>query len=142
MSQENVELAYRITDAFNRRDLDAYLALTDEDVVEGNPRFGAMEGGYHGHDGTRRLWTDFLAVFPDFSLEFDEVYDIGENVTLAVGRARGHGAGSDTPIEQAPSCSPLGAIGSPASACIRRGRTPLKRGAVGARRPRRLVVAS
>ena len=32
MSQENVELALRAFDAFNRRDLDAALALVDEDV--------------------------------------------------------------------------------------------------------------
>ena len=99
MSQENVELVYRAADAFNRRDLDAYLALTDEDV-EAIPRVGAMEGGYHGHDGTRRWWTDLLGAFPDFSVEFHEVHDMGGNLTLAAGRARGHGAGSDTPIEQ------------------------------------------
>ena len=59
-----------------------------------------MEGGYHGHDGTRRWWTDLLGSFPDFSVEFHEVHDMGGNLTLAAGRARGHGAGSDTPIEQ------------------------------------------
>ena len=99
MSQENVELQHRLTDAFNRRDLDAYLALTDEDI-EAIPRVGGMEGGYHGHDGTRRWWTDLLGAFPDFSVEFYEVHDMGGNLTLAAGRARGHGAGSDTPIEQ------------------------------------------
>ena len=86
MSQENVDLAYRLMDAFNRRDLDAYLALTEEDV-DAIPRFGAMEGGYHGHDGMRRLWTDFLGAFPDFRLEFYEVHDIGRNLT-ARSRAR------------------------------------------------------
>ena len=98
MSQGNVDLVYRIADAFNRRDLDTYLALTDEGV-EAIPRMGAMEGGYHGHDGARRLWTDWLGAFPDFSIEF-YVRDIGENLTLAAARARGRGAGSDTPIEQ------------------------------------------
>jgi hypothetical protein len=29
MSHENVELQHRSTDAFNRRDLDAFLRLTD-----------------------------------------------------------------------------------------------------------------
>src|SRR3954462_7974607 len=99
MSQENLELVWRLADAFNRRDLDAYLALTDEDV-EAIPRMGAMEGGYHGHDGTRRWWTDLLGAFPDFSVEFHEAHDMGENLTLAAAHARGHGAGSDTPFEQ------------------------------------------
>jgi ketosteroid isomerase-like protein len=40
MSQENVELVWRVFDAFNRRDLGTSLALTDEDV-EGIPRAGA-----------------------------------------------------------------------------------------------------
>lgn len=99
MSQENVELQHRATDAFNQRDLAVFLALMDEDV-EAIPRVGAMEGGYHGHDGTRRMWTNLLDAFPDISIEFDEVRDMGENLTLAAGRARAHGAGSDTPIEQ------------------------------------------
>jgi hypothetical protein len=99
MSQENVELVYRMTDAFNRRDLDTFLTLTDEDV-EAIPRMGAMEGGYHGHDGSRRMWTDLLGAYPDFSIEFYEVHDMGGNLTLGAARARGHGAGSDTPIEQ------------------------------------------
>ena len=42
MSQENVELTYRAIDAFNRRDLDAYLALMDDDV-EAVSRLGAIE---------------------------------------------------------------------------------------------------
>jgi len=99
MSQENVELVWRLVDAFNRRDLDAYLALTDEGV-EAIPQMGAVEGGYHGHDGTRRWWTDLLGAFPDFSAELYEVHDIGGNVTLAAACIRGHGAGSETPIDQ------------------------------------------
>ena len=53
MSAENVELSYRAAEAFNRRDLDAFLALQANDV-EGVPLASDMEGGYHGHGGTRR----------------------------------------------------------------------------------------
>ena len=53
MSQENVELARRSIDAINRRDLDAYLALVDDDV-EAVSRLAPIEGGHHGHDGIRR----------------------------------------------------------------------------------------
>jgi ketosteroid isomerase-like protein len=100
MSQENVELACRAFDAFNRRDLDAYLALMDDDV-EAVPRAVAMEGGdnYHGHDGVRRWWEDLFAVFPDFTVEVVEAHDLGD-VTLALLRQRARGAGSDTPTEE------------------------------------------
>ena len=53
----------------------------------------------HGHDGIRRWWKDLFDVFPDFSVEVVEVRDLGD-LTLAALRARGHGAGSDTPTEE------------------------------------------
>ena len=31
----------------------------------------------HSHDGTRHWWTDLLGAFPDFSVEFYEVHDMG-----------------------------------------------------------------
>jgi ketosteroid isomerase-like protein len=98
MSQENVELTYRAADAFNRRDLDAHLALTDDDV-EAIPRASRMEGSYHGHDGIRRWWKDLLDAFPDFTVEVVEVRDLGD-VTVAALRFRAHGAGSDLPVEE------------------------------------------
>jgi ketosteroid isomerase-like protein len=98
MSQENVDLSYRSFDAFNRRDIDAYLALVD-DEVEAVPRAGAMEGSYHGHDGIRRWWNDLFDVFPDFNMEVGEMRDLGD-LTLATLQLRGRGAGSDTPAEE------------------------------------------
>lgn len=53
MSQENIELARRGYDAFNRRDLDAFLTLMDEDV-EGTSVLVAIEGEQNGRDGIRR----------------------------------------------------------------------------------------
>jgi len=101
MSQENVELTYQAWAAFNRRDVDAYLALMDEDV-EAVPRMAAIEGGQHyvGHEGVRRWWKDLLDVFPDFAIDGGEVRDLGD---FAVGsmRLHGHGAGSTAPTDQA-----------------------------------------
>jgi ketosteroid isomerase-like protein len=97
MSEKNVELGYRVYAAFNRRDLDALLALMD-DRVEAFPQLVVMEGGYRGHAGIRRWWEDLLDVFPDFAIEVVEVRDLGE-LALAVLRVRGHGEGSDTPFE-------------------------------------------
>ena len=44
MSEENVERGYMAIDAFNRRDLDAFLAVCDEEV-ESVSRIAAIEGG-------------------------------------------------------------------------------------------------
>jgi ketosteroid isomerase-like protein len=97
MSQENVELYHRSVDAFNRRDLDALLALMDDDV-EVVSRLVAIEGSLKGHDGMRRWWKSWLDVWPDYKIEVVEVRDLGD-VTLATLRALGHGAGSDVPFE-------------------------------------------
>ena len=100
MSQENVDLHYRAIDAYNRRDLGAYLELMGDDV-EGIPRIAAIEGGYHGHEGMRRWWMALLDTWPDHSIEILEVRDFGD-LTVAAVRARGHGAGSGTPLDEAP----------------------------------------
>ena len=100
MAQENVDLNYRVIDAFNRRDIAAYLALTDPDV-EFTPYEVVVQGGepYRGHSGVRSWWEDSLAVFPDLRSEVYEIRDFG-NRTLAVGVIRGQGAGSGASIER------------------------------------------
>ena len=97
MSQGNGELAQQAFDAFNRRDLGAFLALMDADVEAGS-RLVAMEGGYHGHDGIRQWWQNLLDTIPDYTLETVEARDLGHQ-TLTTLRTRGHGADSDTPVE-------------------------------------------
>jgi ketosteroid isomerase-like protein len=96
MSRENVELAQQAFDAFNRRDLDAFLALMDAEV-EAMSRLVAMEGGYRGHDGIRHWWQNLLDAFPDYTLETVEARELG-HLTLTTLRTRGHGADSDTPF--------------------------------------------
>lgn len=77
MSQENLSLSYHAADAFNRRDLATFLALQADDV-EGIPLASDMEGGYHGHGGTRRD--------PD-------------DLTIAELRMRGHSASGAVPVD-------------------------------------------
>jgi hypothetical protein len=88
MSQENVELFYRSVEAFNRRDLDAVLALMDDDV-EIASRIVVIEGGW---------WQNWLDTWPDYKVEVLEVRDIGD-VTFAALRNLGHGAGSQVSFE-------------------------------------------
>jgi ketosteroid isomerase-like protein len=91
MSEENVQLARRAYEAFNRRDLDAFLVSVDEQV-EMESRLVAIEGGYHGHQGIRRWWEDFLGAFPDYEIELEEIRDLGD-VTLSHFKGWGHSEG-------------------------------------------------
>ena len=100
MSQENVEAFKRGADAYNRRDLDAFLTVCDPEV-EIITRLIPLEGGdsYKGHDGVRDWWRDLFAIFPDFSAEILEARDLGDFV-IALVRVRGHGLDSGTPFEE------------------------------------------
>ncbi len=96
MSRENVDLALLMYEAFNRRDLDRFLALM-HDEVEIEPRLGALEGDYRGHEGVRRWWSSLLDVLPDYTAEVEELDDLGE-MTLGQIRGTAHGAASFAPV--------------------------------------------
>ena len=77
MSQENVERVHRGLEAFNRRDLDAFIALSDPDV-EFFSRFAELEGGgpYRGHDGMRSWWQNLFGVWLNVSAEIEDVREL------------------------------------------------------------------
>ena len=93
MSQENVELLHGAIDAFNRRDLDAFLA-TQDPGGEFTPYERAVEGlgPYRGHDGVRSWWENSFEAFPDLTAELHDVRALGDK-TFARGRLYGTGAG-------------------------------------------------
>jgi hypothetical protein len=58
MSERNIELHRSLIEAFNERDIDAYIALTDP-RIEFHSHFAAVGGAvYHGHNGMRRWQRD------------------------------------------------------------------------------------
>lgn len=73
MSQENVEIAKRVMDAYNRRDVDAYVdcATPDFELV---PVFvGAVEGGsYQGREGIERVFEATRDTWDDYRIVADE----------------------------------------------------------------------
>jgi hypothetical protein len=100
MSQENVRLFYEVIEAFNRRDLDAYLALMDPEV-EFTPYEVWVQGGqpYRGHAGIRSWWHDTFEVLPDLKAEVYDVRDLNDRMFVH-GCLRGQGAESGAPIER------------------------------------------
>jgi ketosteroid isomerase-like protein len=100
VSEENVELSHRANDAFNRRDLDAFVVLMDPSV-EFTPYERAIQGlgPYCGHAGVRSWWEESFEVLPDLTVEVQEVRDLGDR-TLVRGRLHGQGAGSGASFER------------------------------------------
>jgi hypothetical protein len=89
MSEENVELAQRASEMFNRRDLHGFLALMAKDV-RFQPQMGPRS---EGHDGMRRLWNSLIGG-PDFTVEVVRLRDLGADLVLAAVHARGEGVGA------------------------------------------------
>ena len=135
MSRRNLELYRQSVDAFNRRDLEAFLALMDVDV-EAVSRLVAIEGGYRGHDGIRRWWGNLLEAIPDFTYHgheglrrwwrewreawedyedaYEDLIDAGEHViSVTVSRGRGRTSGADIGYRQHGVWTIKGAQGHP-----------------------------
>jgi ketosteroid isomerase-like protein len=96
MSEETMQLARRAYEAFNARDWEAFSALMDPDVVV-ESRLVAMEGGYSGYEGLRRWRDAIVEMLPDYTLELEELRDMGD-VTLARARGFAHGGSSGAPV--------------------------------------------
>jgi ketosteroid isomerase-like protein len=98
MSPENLEQLHRTgIEIWNTRDLESGLTLIAEDV-EISTAIGGMEGGYHGHEGIRRWWADFHAMFPDCSVDVLSLRTVGDT-TLAQIRLTGHGGEIGAPLD-------------------------------------------
>lgn len=98
MSEETTDLTRRAHDAFNSDDVEAFVALMDEDV-EALPRIvGTLGSGVRGHADIRRWRRDLLDLFPDLRVEALELRDLGD-ATLVRSRYHGHGATSGTPFD-------------------------------------------
>jgi hypothetical protein len=86
MAEDTVQLAYRIIEAFNRRELDTFLDLMDPGV-EAQSRLAVIEGEYQGHEGTRRWWANLLDAMPDLAVEVEDVQLRGDFTVARLGLA-------------------------------------------------------
>ena len=94
MSQGNVEIVRRSTDAYNRRDIDGILENWAHDaVLDWSNSRGFEAGVYRGQGEVRAFMERFLAAWDEVRIEFvdgpAEVEDgvlIAENVTHLRGR--------------------------------------------------------
>src|SRR5436190_7111799 len=100
MSQENVGLFRSGVDAFNRGDLEAWLATMHPDVSF-EPISAPIAGVYQGHTGVRRFFADNVDSFESFRVHYTDVRDLGNDRLLVIGklhlRTRGSGIETDFP---------------------------------------------
>jgi ketosteroid isomerase-like protein len=99
MSHEDVEVVRRTIEAFNLDGLDAALEYLDPEVEWLAPPGWLEERLYKGHEGIRRLASQWAENFDEYHLDPHEFMDAGDQVVGLVFQ-RGRIRGSHDPIEQ------------------------------------------
>jgi ketosteroid isomerase-like protein len=98
MSQEHVRVVSEMVDAFDRRDLDGYLARISPDVEwDVSEGFLGVQDVYRGWAGVRKWWNDFLEAWESFDAQIDEIAE-GKAGAVFVG-LNGKGRGSASGVE-------------------------------------------
>jgi uncharacterized protein len=99
MSQENMEIARRAYEAFNRRDFDALLADWDPEVEWHQFTEFPDRAVYPGPEELRDrfLKGQLVEQFGDFSIDIEELVDAGDHVVM-LGHIVAHGSASGVPI--------------------------------------------
>ncbi len=107
MSQENRleaerELALRAYEAWNAKDFDAAIAPVDPEVewsFAGGAQFPGTESVYHGHEGVRRFWREFIEPWESIRIEITETRESGDTLVLFVNfHAMGAGSGVELTV--------------------------------------------
>src|SRR2546428_12508991 len=99
MSERNVELLRRLIEAFNAREVEAFIAYCDPSI-EFKSVFAAVGGAiYRGHDGLRKYFRDLADAWGDeIRVEPEAYFDLGEQTLLLL---LFHGRGRHSGVEVA-----------------------------------------
>src|SRR4051794_29238016 len=105
MSRENVEIAKRWVDAFNRRDLEALMESAVPDFAFLPAMADTIDGNsFQRREGMGAYFGDVDNAWEELCVIYDEYRDLGDRV-LALGRIEGRGRGSGAVVE-----TPQGAV--------------------------------
>jgi ketosteroid isomerase-like protein len=102
MSQENVEIAKRVIDAFNRRDVDAIVECVNPDI-EWFPAVPVSFGGgaLRGREGIESYVRDVSDTWGEYRVLSEDFRDLGEDQVLVLSRLEGRGVGSGGRVDEA-----------------------------------------
>jgi ketosteroid isomerase-like protein len=95
MEVRNVDIVRQWFTAFERRDVDAWIAISHPDVVFQPVTANVAAGGhpYRGHDGLRSYFEDVARVWQELRPEPDTFYEREPGTIVATGRVYAWGAG-------------------------------------------------
>jgi ketosteroid isomerase-like protein len=102
MSQENIEIARRVIDAFNRRDADAIFECVNRDI-EWFPAVPVSFGGgaLRGRAGIESYLRDVRDTWEEYRVLSEDFRDIGQDQVLVLSRVEGRGASSGGQVDEA-----------------------------------------
>ena len=103
MPQDKMDVAKRVIDAYNDRDVDGFFAELATLDFEWRPALTkASEGGfYRGREGVERFVADTSENWEELQTVAEEFRDLGDGVLVLgrqVGRGKGSGAQVDAPL--------------------------------------------
>jgi ketosteroid isomerase-like protein len=83
MSEEKVETARRLSEAWNRRDQTAWLALFSSDAeIDWSRSRGPLKGVYRGHGELEVFWDAYWSTFEDVQVEWHGFTEVGSEVVV------------------------------------------------------------
>ena len=100
MARDKADVAKRVVDAYNRRDVDGLLAELATPDFEYYPGIVmALDGGgYRGREGVEKFAADTRENWEELQSLSEEFRDLGDRV-LVLGRMKGRGKGSGVPVD-------------------------------------------
>jgi ketosteroid isomerase-like protein len=106
MSQENVEIVRTLAEGFQRRQHERAFEFYDPEIEWDASRVAEMlpdnAGVYHGHEGVRTYWRNWLSAWSDLRFEIQDVVDAGDEVVLLIRNQRQWGRHSGLETEFPP----------------------------------------
>jgi ketosteroid isomerase-like protein len=97
MSQENVEVVKSAFDAFERSDMDAILAVCDEEIVIVQAaEVPGVPQRQEGHEGVLEAFAQWPGYWDDFRIEIVRTRDLGDQVVVTTDQG---GRSKETGIE-------------------------------------------
>ena len=107
MSQQNVEIVRTLLDGFAHRQHERAFELYDPEIEWDASRMARglpddVAGVYHGHEGVRAYWRNWLSAWSDLDFELHDVVDAGDEVVALIRNQRQWGRRSGIVTEMPP----------------------------------------